>query len=121
VFALGTFEASAEEPFPGLVVEERVSLALEAMRPLPPVQPLGWFFRAGANDRKHLTEIVFTMARNDPEETRADPVPTRWRLRSRVSGSCAPLRRGPARRRRGPGARCGEAGPDHVSTERGDQ
>jgi 2,4-didehydro-3-deoxy-L-rhamnonate hydrolase len=47
---------------------------LDAVRPLPPVQPLGQFFCAGANYRKHLTEIVFTMARNDPQETRPDAV-----------------------------------------------
>ena len=48
--------------------------ALDAVRPLPPVQPLGQFLCAGANYRKHLTEIVFTMARNDPQETRPDEV-----------------------------------------------
>jgi 2-keto-4-pentenoate hydratase/2-oxohepta-3-ene-1,7-dioic acid hydratase in catechol pathway len=112
VFALGTFAASSEEAFPGLVVADHVidlrphfgaeattggmlatwdatlerlreiaaagpgddGIALETLRPLPPVQPLGQFFCAGANYRKHLTEIVFTMARNDPEETRPDPV-----------------------------------------------
>ena len=45
---------------------------LDRLRPLPPIQPLGQFFCAGANYRKHLTEIVFTMARNDPDERRAD-------------------------------------------------
>lgn len=48
--------------------------ALNALRPLPPIQPIGQFFCAGANYRKHLTEIVFTMARNDPEETRPEEV-----------------------------------------------
>ena len=47
-------------------------VALGSLRPLPPVQPIGQFFCAGANYRKHLTEIVFTMARNDPRETRQD-------------------------------------------------
>jgi 2-keto-4-pentenoate hydratase/2-oxohepta-3-ene-1,7-dioic acid hydratase in catechol pathway len=47
-------------------------VALDSLRPLPPVQPIGQFFCAGANYRKHLTEIVFTMARNDPQETRQD-------------------------------------------------
>ena len=45
---------------------------LDRLRPLPPIQPLGQFFCAGANYRKHLTEIVFTMARNDPDELRAE-------------------------------------------------
>jgi 2,4-didehydro-3-deoxy-L-rhamnonate hydrolase len=49
-------------------------LALTSVRPLPPVQPIGQFFCAGANYRKHLTEIVFTMARNDADETRPDAV-----------------------------------------------
>jgi 2,4-diketo-3-deoxy-L-fuconate hydrolase len=49
-------------------------LALTAVRPLPPIQPIGQFFCAGANYRKHLTEIVFTMARNDADETRPDAV-----------------------------------------------
>jgi 2-keto-4-pentenoate hydratase/2-oxohepta-3-ene-1,7-dioic acid hydratase in catechol pathway len=48
------------------------SIPLESLRPLPPVQPLGQFFCAGANYRKHLTEMVFSMARNDPQETRSD-------------------------------------------------
>lgn len=48
------------------------SVALDALRPLPPVQPLGQFFCAGANYRKHLTEIIFTMARNDPADPRPD-------------------------------------------------
>ena len=48
------------------------SVALDTVRPLPPVQPLGQFFCAGANYRKHLTEIVFTMARNDPADPRPD-------------------------------------------------
>jgi 2-keto-4-pentenoate hydratase/2-oxohepta-3-ene-1,7-dioic acid hydratase in catechol pathway len=47
---------------------------LDALRPLPPVQPLGQFLCAGANYRKHLTEIVFTMSRNDPSETRPEAV-----------------------------------------------
>ena len=38
------------------------------------MQPLGQFLCAGANYRKHLIEIVFTMARNDPQETRPDEV-----------------------------------------------
>lgn len=46
--------------------------ALDRLRPLPPIQPLGQFFCAGANYRKHLTEIVFTMARNDPDELRPE-------------------------------------------------
>ena len=50
------------------------AVALDALHPLPPVQPLGQFLCAGANYRKHLTEIVFTMARNDPQETRPDEV-----------------------------------------------
>jgi 2,4-diketo-3-deoxy-L-fuconate hydrolase len=48
------------------------AVALDALRPLPPIQPIGQFFCAGANYRKHLTEIVFTMARNDPAETRPE-------------------------------------------------
>lgn len=48
------------------------SVPLETLRALPPVQPLGQFFCAGANYRKHLTEIVYTMARNDPDDTRTD-------------------------------------------------
>jgi 2,4-didehydro-3-deoxy-L-rhamnonate hydrolase len=48
------------------------SVSLGDLRPLPPIQPLGQFFCAGANYRKHLTEIAFTMARNDPAETRSD-------------------------------------------------
>lgn len=48
------------------------SVGLDKLRPLPPVQPLGQFFCAGANYRKHLTEIVFTMARNDPSDPRPD-------------------------------------------------
>ena len=38
------------------------------------MQPLGQFLCAGANYRKHLIEIVYTMARNDPQETRPDEV-----------------------------------------------
>jgi 2,4-didehydro-3-deoxy-L-rhamnonate hydrolase len=49
-------------------------IELDALRPLPPVQPVGQFFCAGANYRKHLTEIAFTMARNDAKETRSDTV-----------------------------------------------
>jgi 2,4-didehydro-3-deoxy-L-rhamnonate hydrolase len=49
-------------------------VALESLRPLPPIQPVGQFFCAGANYHRHLTEIAFTMARNDPEETRPDAV-----------------------------------------------
>jgi 2-keto-4-pentenoate hydratase/2-oxohepta-3-ene-1,7-dioic acid hydratase in catechol pathway len=64
--ALERLRAIAGEPLPG------GAPTLEEVRPLPPVQPLGQFFCAGANYRKHLTEIVFTMARNDPEETRPD-------------------------------------------------
>jgi 2,4-didehydro-3-deoxy-L-rhamnonate hydrolase len=64
--ALERLRALAEQPLPA------GSPALDAVRPLPPVQPLGQFFCAGANYRKHLTEIVFTMARNDPAETRPD-------------------------------------------------
>lgn len=47
-------------------------VALDALRPLPPVQPVGQFFCAGANYRKHLTEIIVTMARNDPEDRRPE-------------------------------------------------
>jgi 2,4-diketo-3-deoxy-L-fuconate hydrolase len=50
------------------------AIALDRLRPLPPIQPLGQIFCAGANYRKHLTEIIFTMARNDPEETRPETV-----------------------------------------------
>ena len=50
------------------------AVALDALHPLPPVQPLGQFLCAGANYRKHLIEIVYTMARNDPQETRPDEV-----------------------------------------------
>ncbi len=48
------------------------SFHMDELRPLPPVQPIGQFFCAGANYRKHLTEIVYTMARNSPDETRPD-------------------------------------------------
>jgi 2,4-didehydro-3-deoxy-L-rhamnonate hydrolase len=57
------------------LASERVpsnAMALDQLRPLPPIQPLGQFFCAGANYRKHLTEMIFTMARNDPEERRAE-------------------------------------------------
>ncbi len=47
---------------------------LAAVRPLPPIQPIGQFYCAGANYRKHLTEIAFTMARNDAAENRPDEV-----------------------------------------------
>ena len=50
------------------------AVALDDLHPLPPVQPLGQFLCAGANYRKHLIEIVYTMARNDPQETRPDEV-----------------------------------------------
>jgi 2,4-didehydro-3-deoxy-L-rhamnonate hydrolase len=50
------------------------SIPLADLRPLPPIQPLGQFFCAGANYRKHLAEMAFTMARNDPAETRSDDV-----------------------------------------------
>jgi 2,4-diketo-3-deoxy-L-fuconate hydrolase len=49
-------------------------ISLRSVRPLPPVQPIGQFFCAGANYRKHLTEIAFTMARNNAAETRSDDV-----------------------------------------------
>jgi 2,4-didehydro-3-deoxy-L-rhamnonate hydrolase len=47
-------------------------VALERLRPLPPVRPVGQFFCAGANYRKHLTEIMVTMARNDPDDPRPE-------------------------------------------------
>ncbi|MBV8989009.1 MAG: fumarylacetoacetate hydrolase family protein, partial [Solirubrobacterales bacterium] len=46
------------------------AVALDRLRPLPPVRPIGQFFCAGANYRKHLTEIMVTMARNDPDDAR---------------------------------------------------
>ena len=57
-----------------LARETTDGLALDELHPLPPVQPLGQVLCAGANYRKHLPEIVFTMARNDPQETRPDDV-----------------------------------------------
>jgi 2,4-didehydro-3-deoxy-L-rhamnonate hydrolase len=45
---------------------------LDALRPLPPVQPAGQVFLGGANYFKHLRQITFTMARNVPGETRTD-------------------------------------------------
>ncbi|MCE0766878.1 fumarylacetoacetate hydrolase family protein [Pseudonocardia kujensis] len=42
-----------------------------SLRPLPPIQPVGQLFCAGANYRKHLAEIAFSMARNDPGERRS--------------------------------------------------
>ena len=44
---------------------------LDSLRPLPPVQPPGQIFLAGANYNTHVREIAFTMARNAPGETRA--------------------------------------------------
>lgn len=66
--ALSRLHAMADEPIPA------DALTLDRLRPLPPIQPIGQFFCAGANYRKHLTEIVFTMARNDPDETRPETV-----------------------------------------------
>ena len=48
------------------------AVALDELRPLPPVQPPGQIFLAGANYHKHLRQIAFTMARNAPGETRSD-------------------------------------------------
>jgi 2,4-didehydro-3-deoxy-L-rhamnonate hydrolase len=50
----------------------REAAALEDLRPLPPVQPPGQIFLAGANYHKHLRQIAFTMSRNAPGETRSD-------------------------------------------------
>jgi 2,4-diketo-3-deoxy-L-fuconate hydrolase len=111
VFALGTFTASRDDAFPGLVVGDRVidlrlhfgaaattgemlvswdatleqlrdiaqspidaSLRLDALRPLPPVQPIGQFFCAGANYRKHLDEITRTIAHEGRDAPQADGV-----------------------------------------------
>jgi 2,4-didehydro-3-deoxy-L-rhamnonate hydrolase len=45
---------------------------LDALRQLPPVQPVGQIFCAGANYSRHLEEIVFSTARNAQGETRPD-------------------------------------------------
>src|SRR5690606_15789381 len=47
-------------------------VALDDVRPLPPVQPSGQVFLAGANYHRHLRQIAFTMARNTPGESRSD-------------------------------------------------
>lgn len=65
--SLGRLRELAAAPPPG-------GVPLTSLRPLPPIQPVGQFFCAGANYRKHLTEIAFTMARNDASETRPDDV-----------------------------------------------
>jgi 2-keto-4-pentenoate hydratase/2-oxohepta-3-ene-1,7-dioic acid hydratase in catechol pathway len=91
-FALGTFAGPDGEPFPGLVVEERVhdlrpgfvdtlsmlqdwdaslarlrelaasspgdGVALDDLRPLPPVHPSGQVLCGGANYYKHLHQMV---------------------------------------------------------------
>ena len=72
----GALLADWAEAFPRLnalaAQTHQKSVALDTLRPLPPVDPLGQFFCAGANYRKHLTEIMFTMARNDPADPRPD-------------------------------------------------
>jgi len=65
--ALERLRALAAGPLDGAV-------PLEDLRPLPPVQPPGQIFLAGANYHNHLRQIVFTMARNVPGETRPDHV-----------------------------------------------
>lgn len=47
------------------------SRRIDELRPLPPIQPVGQFFCAGANYRKHLSEIAFAISRSDPHETRS--------------------------------------------------
>jgi 2-keto-4-pentenoate hydratase/2-oxohepta-3-ene-1,7-dioic acid hydratase in catechol pathway len=63
--SLERLAALAAEPLAGRV-------ALEELRPLPPVQPPGQIFLAGANYYKHLRQIAFTMSRNAPGEARSD-------------------------------------------------
>jgi 2,4-didehydro-3-deoxy-L-rhamnonate hydrolase len=63
--SLERLRAIAAEPLSGTV-------ALDDLRPLPPVQPPGQIFLAGANYYKHLRQIAFTMTRNAPGESRSD-------------------------------------------------
>jgi 2-keto-4-pentenoate hydratase/2-oxohepta-3-ene-1,7-dioic acid hydratase in catechol pathway len=46
--------------------------AFADLRPLPPVQPPGQIFLGGANYYRHLRQIAFTMARNEPGQTLSD-------------------------------------------------
>jgi len=64
---LGRLQAVADRPFARAVDIKR-------LRPLPPVQPVGQLFCAGANYHRHLAEIAFRTARRNPEDRRPDHV-----------------------------------------------
>jgi 2,4-didehydro-3-deoxy-L-rhamnonate hydrolase len=63
--SLERLRALAARPLSGAV-------AMDDLRPLPPVQPSGQIFLAGANYYRHLRQIAFTMTRNAPGEARSD-------------------------------------------------
>jgi 2,4-diketo-3-deoxy-L-fuconate hydrolase len=112
-FGFGTFAAAGGEPFPGLVVDERVhdlrpefadtlsmlqdweaslarlreladsppgnGVALDDVRPLPPVHPSGQVLCGGANYYKHLQQMVVAHLKREgdsrpEEELRAEAI-----------------------------------------------